>query len=117
MITCYVRYFIAPGKQQEFEEYGRAWIRLIEKFGGTHYGYFVPDNAPDLASARHFSFPGLGAEGPENVGIALYSFPDLESYNRYRKISAEDEEAKIVTARFHETKCFTGYERNFVKKL
>jgi hypothetical protein len=116
-ITCYLRYFIVPGKLKEFEEYGRRWTKLIEKYGGIHHGYFVEDVAPDLASARHFSFPGLGVEGPGNVGIALYSFPNLEAYNTYRRMAAEDAECKEVTTHFNESKCFTGYERNFVRRV
>src|SRR5262249_22988320 len=113
MITCYLRYFIAPGKLKEFEEYGRRWTKLIEKYGGTHLGYFVPEMAPDEISSRHFSFPGLGSEGPTNVGIALYSFPNLDAYIAYRRMAAEDEECKAVSAQFNLTKCFVRYERSF----
>jgi hypothetical protein len=35
VITCYLRYFIAPGKLKEFEEYGRRWTALIEKYGAS----------------------------------------------------------------------------------
>src|SRR5262245_57804731 len=117
MITCYLRYFIAPGKHKEFEEYGRRWTALIEKYGGTHLGYFVVDSPPDDASSKEFSFSGLGTEGPRNVGIALYSFPDLAAYNAYRRMAADDEECKAATAHFNETQCFIGYERNFVRRI
>jgi hypothetical protein len=73
MITCYLRYFIAPGKLKEL--------------------------------------------GPANVGIALYSFRDLDAYNDYRRMAAVDEECKAVTAHFNETKCFVAYERNFVRRI
>src|ERR1700739_848989 len=102
MITCYLRYFVAPGKVKEFEEYGRRWTKLIEKYGGKHLGYFVEDEAPDLESAKHFSFPGLGKIGPTNVGVALYSFPDLDAYNAYRRMAAEDPESAEVTKHFNE---------------
>ena len=42
MITCYVRYVIDPKKVNEFEEYAKMWIPLVEKFGGQHNGYFLP---------------------------------------------------------------------------
>ena len=80
MITCCLRYFIAPGRIKEFEEYARRWTKLIEKYGGTHVGFFLPDSPPDDASSKHFSFPGLGAKGPTDVGIAFYSFRDLDTY-------------------------------------
>jgi hypothetical protein len=117
MITCYLRYFIAPGKLKEFEEYGRRWTVLIEKYGGKHLGYFLPDNPPDVATSKHFSFKGLGTEGPANVAVAIYTFPDIDTYNSYRKMAAEDEECKAVTAHFNETRCFVSYERNFMKRI
>ena len=117
LITCFLRYVIAPGKTREFEEYATAWIRLIEKLGGIHHGYFLPELPPSQAHSGHFSFAGLGTEGPPNVGIALYSFQSLEAYETYRKMAAEDEEVKKVTAHFNETKCFTSYERNFVRRV
>ena len=117
MITCYIRYVIAPGKQKEFEEYGRRWTLLIKKYGGTHLGFFVPEAGPDAASSKHFSFPGLGSEGPSNVGIALYSFPGLAAYNAYRRMAIEDDECKAATAHFKKTKCFVSYERNFMRQV
>lgn len=48
MITCYLRYIIDPYKLQEFERYGKMWIPLVEKFGGTHHGYFLPSKAPTM---------------------------------------------------------------------
>lgn len=42
MITCYLRYAIDPNKLKEFEHYGKLWLPLVEKFGGTHHGYFLP---------------------------------------------------------------------------
>jgi hypothetical protein len=87
---------------------------LIGKYGGTHYGYFVPgrdgDNFPDAA----FSFPGLGTAGPANVAVALFSFPNIEAYEKYRRDVAEDGECQAATARFNETKCFSSYERTFL---
>ena len=114
MFTCFIRYSIEPDKLEEFKEYARAWIGLIRKYGGTHHGYFVPGTeADDLPDAK-FSFPGLGREGPPDIGVALFSFPDRASYERYRKDVAQDEGCKTATARFEATKCFSGYERPFL---
>lgn len=77
MITCYLRYFIDPEKVAAFEHYARVWMRLIEKYGGTHHGYFLPDETPPQAT---FSFPGVGEAGPANIAVALFSFPNLEAY-------------------------------------
>ena len=59
MVTCYLRYVIDPDKVAEFENYAKMWIPLVDKFGGKHLGYFLPH------------------EGPNNVAIALFSFPSL----------------------------------------
>ena len=42
MITIHLRYVIDPYKLDEFEEYGRRWITLVNRFGGQHLGYFMP---------------------------------------------------------------------------
>ena len=81
MITCFLRYVIDPDKLADFEQYARTWMNLIERFGGTHHGYFVPEETPASAA---FSFPGIGEEGPKNVAIALFTFPTIEAYDAYR---------------------------------
>ena len=55
MITCTLRYTIDPYKLEEFERYGRMWITLVNRMGGTHHGYFLP------------------YEGPNDVAYALFS--------------------------------------------
>ena len=114
MITCYIRYWIDPQQLEAFAHYGRVWMRLIEKYGGTHLGYFVPGDAPPSAA---FSFPGIGEPGPENVAVALFSFPSLEAYEAYRRDVKTDPECQAVTKHFEETKCFTKYERTFVRAV
>ncbi len=42
MITCYIKYIIDPTKLDEFEQYGKIWIKLVNQFGGQHLGYFLP---------------------------------------------------------------------------
>ena len=114
MFTCCIRYNIDPDKLAAFREYAHAWIYLINKYGGIHHGYFIPGMAGDSLPNAAFSFPGLGVEGPPNVGVALSSFPSLEAYERYRMAVSEDELCKVTTARFNKTKCFTRYERTFL---
>lgn len=74
MITCYLRYVIDPKKITEFENYARLWIPLVAKFGGTHQGYFLP------------------SEGANNIALALFSFPSLSEYEKYRIDSFKDKE-------------------------
>jgi hypothetical protein len=56
---------------------------LIEHYGGIHHGYFMPRATPDGVG---FSFPGLGYDGPADVAVAMFTFPDEESYRRYREM-------------------------------
>src|SRR5215471_7402838 len=77
LITCFIRYTIDPARLADFEQYARTWMRLIEKYGGTHHGYFVPGESPPNTG---FSFAGIGEEGPTDIGIALFSFPSVEAY-------------------------------------
>lgn len=69
MFTCFIRYDVAPDKLKEFEDYARTWISLIEKYGGTHHGYFIPGGGKELFPDATFSFPGLGKDGPANIGV------------------------------------------------
>ena len=114
MIICHLRYFIDLEKIDAFEHYAQVWMRLIEKYGGTHHGYFLPDDAPP--SAR-FSFPGVGEAGPTNVAVALFSFPNLDAYEKYRSEVKEDPECRAVTKHYEQTQCFTKYERTFMKPV
>ena len=114
MFTCFIRYRIEPDKLNEFREYAHSWISLIRKYGGTHHGYFIPGNDGDELPDVAFSFPGLGSDGPTDIAVALFSFPDIETYHKYRRDVAEDEGCKAATVRFNETKCFSSYERTFL---
>ncbi|HYX28334.1 MAG TPA: NIPSNAP family protein [Pyrinomonadaceae bacterium] len=114
MISCFIRYTINPEKIADFEQYARAWMRLIEKYGGTHHGYFVPDESPPSAP---FSFARIGEAGPTNIAIALFSFPDVAAYEKYRREVANDPECLTETLHRDETQCFTKYERTFLKPV
>ena len=114
MITCYLRYTINPDQVAAFEHYARVWMRLIEKYGGTHHGYFLPGEIPPNTT---FSFPGIGEAGPDNIAVALFSFPDVEGYERYRREVKHDPECEAVTKHYQETKCFTKYERTFMRAV
>ncbi len=99
MITCYLRYIIDPLKLKEFEHYGKLWIPLVEKFGGTHHGYFLPH------------------EGPNNIAFALFSFPSLATYEEYRMKAAQDPECQAAMKYYEETQCFLSYERFFMRPV
>jgi len=114
-ITCCIRYSISPGKQSEFEHYARVWRRIIERLGGSYFGCFLAgENPPD---ADHFSFPEIGLSGPDDIAMVIFSFRDLEAYERYRRDAGTDPECDAITRHFNDTKCFTSYERTFMREL
>lgn len=112
-VFCEVRYQLDPDRFEEFEEYGRAWIRLIERHGGIHHGFFMPRAAPGDTT---ISFPGIGQAGASDVAVALYGFPDEETYNSYRTQVALDSEGAAVIERFAAPP-FKSYERIFLSPL
>ena len=99
MITCYLRYIIDPFKLKEFEHYGKLWIPLVEKFGGIHHGYFMPH------------------ESANNIALALFSFPSLATYEKYRLEAAQDPECQAAMEYYRETRCFLSYERSFMRPV
>lgn len=99
MITCYLRYVIDPYQLPAFEHYGRLWIPLVEKFGGTHHGYFLP------------------SEGANNIALAMFSFPSLAAYEDYRALSATDADCQAALKYAEDTRCIVSYERSFFRPV
>lgn len=99
MITVHLRYEIDPDKAEEFAEYGRRWIKLVNKFGGTHHGYFLP------------------SEGDSDEAFALFTFASLAAYEQYRIQAAEDPECIDAYQFSQETQCIRRYERRFLSPL
>lgn len=114
VVTCFIRYTIDQRRWAEFEHYARVWMRLIEKYGGTHQGYFVPGGETPSAA---FSFPGIGETGADNIAIALFSFPSNDSYETYRRDVPNDPECVEVTELYDRTMPFTKYERTFMRRV
>jgi hypothetical protein len=99
MITCFLRYVIDPYKVAEFEEYARMWIPLVNRFGGTHHGYFLP------------------SEGANTIALALFSFPSLAEYECYRTASLVDPDCQAAFRHAEDTRCIVSYERSFFRPL
>lgn len=99
-LTCQIRYRLDLSKLSEFEAYARAWIVLVERYGGTHHGYFLPRSAPE---GTLVSFPGVGHEGPPDIAIALFTFPDEQAYRRYRQLVPDDPDCRAAEALYRET--------------
>lgn len=99
MITCYLRYVIDPYKVDDFEKYAKMWIPLVNRFGGTHHGYFLPH------------------EGANNIAVALFSFPSLADYEKYRQLIKTDADCQSAFAFAEKTQCIISYERNFMRPV
>ena len=96
MITVHLRYEIDADKLAEFTDYGQRWIRLVNRLGGTHHGYFMP------------------SEGDSDEAFALFTFPSLAEYERYRETSATDPECQEAFQFARDTGCIRRYERRFL---
>ncbi|MES3002404.1 MAG: NIPSNAP family protein [Pseudomonadota bacterium] len=99
MITCYVRYVLDPFKLEEFETYCKMWLPLLDRFGGTHHGYFLPH------------------EGSSNIAVALFSFSSLSAYKDYRARSAHDPDCQAAMRYYAETRCFLSFEGSFMRPI
>ena len=99
MITCYIKYIIDPSQIEIFEDYGKRWIRLVNKFGGNHHGYFLP------------------SEGANNIAFAMFSFVSFAEYEIYRKKILKDPECIEVFKFAEDAKCIISYERTFLRPV
>jgi NIPSNAP len=99
VITCHVRYEIEPDRIAAFEEFAHRWMELVGRHGGVHHGYFLP------------------AEGANDVAYALFSFPSLADYERYRGRFGVDPEFVEADRIRDESRCVRRYERTFLRPL
>ncbi|HET9391554.1 MAG TPA: NIPSNAP family protein [Steroidobacteraceae bacterium] len=99
VITCVVSYVIDPAKIEAFEQFGRRWMELVVQHGGVHHGYFLP------------------AEGASDRALALFSFEDLASYERYRGRFGTDPAFVAADRIRDESHCVIRYERTFMRPL
>ncbi len=73
-LTCFIRYDIDPFKRALFEQYAKAWGRIIPRCGGQLIGYFLPH------------------EGSNFEAWGLVAFESLAAYEAYRaRLRADDE--------------------------
>lgn len=98
-VCCHIRYVIDPDQIEAFERYGKAWIPLVERFGGTHLGYLLP------------------LEGANNIAYALFTFGSLAEYEAYRLASIDDPDCIAAFQISQETGCILSYERTFLRPV
>jgi len=99
MITCVIDYVVDPLKIDSFEEFAGRWMELVELHGGYHHGYFLP------------------CEGASDRALALFSFPSLRAYEKYRALFGVDPEF-VDADRIRDTsQCVIRYDRTFMRPL
>ena len=99
MITCVVDYVIDPARIEAFEAFGRRWMELVERHGGEHHGYYLP------------------SEGASDRALALFSFPSLAAYERYRARFGTDPDFVAADRIRDEGGCVVRYDRTFMRPL
>jgi hypothetical protein len=99
VITCVVDYVIDPRQIDAFEEFATRWIGLVNRSGGQHHGYFLPH------------------EGASDRALALFSFPSLADYERYRSLFGVDPDFVAADRIRDESRCVVRYERTFMRPL
>lgn len=72
MITCFIRYEIAPFRVDAFEEYARNWGQAIPRCGADLIGYYAPH------------------EGSATTAYGLYNIENLAAYEAYRERLRDD---------------------------
>ena len=96
-IACFIRYEIDPFQRSAFEDYAKAWGRIIPACGGHLIGYFLPH------------------EGTNDIAWGLIAFPTLAAYEAYRTKLKADPDGRANFA-FAQTKRFIlREERTFLE--
>ena len=100
MITCHVRYEIVPEQLDAFE-------RFAQRMDGAR-----------RAPRRHPPGYFLPAEGASDIAYALFSFPSMAEYERYRERFGVDPD--FIDGRPHagtSRGCVRRYERSFLRPM
>jgi hypothetical protein len=71
----------------------------VNKHGGVHQGYFLP------------------SEGASDRALALFSFPSLAEYEKYRALFGVDPEFIAADKIRDDSKCVLRYERSFMRPI
>jgi hypothetical protein len=90
---------VSGARYDAFETYAKMWIPLVERFGGTHHGYFLP------------------SEGANSIALALFSFDSLAAYEQYRTQSKNDAGCIAAFEYAEQTRCIVSYERSFFRPV
>jgi hypothetical protein len=98
-VTCLIRYEIDPFQRAAFEQYAKAWGRIIPRCGGNLVGYFLPH------------------EGTNNVAWALIAFDSLAAYEMYRARLKSDPEGRSNFEFAQANRLILREERSFLEAV
>jgi hypothetical protein len=59
----------------------------------------------------------MPSEGANTVALALFTFPSLADYERYRQQSFVDPDCQAAFKYAEETRCIVSYERSFFRPV
>lgn len=99
VITCCIQYTLDPRQLGAFEDYATRWPPIIERYGGTLVGYYLPK------------------EGANNYALALVGFDTLTDYEVYRQRLADDPEARQNVADAAAAGCILVESRSFLRPV
>lgn len=99
MITCFIRYDIAPPDADRFAEYAAMWGEAIPRAGADLIGYFGPH------------------EGSASTAYGVYSLADLAAYEAYRARLRDDPVGREAFAFARANRFIRHEERIFMKQL
>jgi NIPSNAP len=98
-VTVFIRYQLDPSRRAQFEEYARAWLRIIPQCGGDLVGYWMPH------------------EGTNNVAFGLISFEGLAAYETYRARLKEGADGAANFRFAEEQRFILAEERAFLRPV
>jgi len=84
---------------EAFEKFAKRWIDLVNRYGGRHHGYFLP------------------SEGASDRALALFSFPSLADYEKFRSRFGVNQDFIAADRIRDESGCVLRYERSFMRPL
>ncbi len=103
MISTCVTYGVDDRKLDAFERYAKLWIPMVQKFGGTHHGYFLPTDSA-----------GRDAGG---TAMALYTFATPVHYAQWRIGQLDDPDCRLAAAFGRQSGCIQSHERCFYRPV
>ncbi len=94
-ITCHLCFEVDPESVGAFERFAKRSIALVERSGGRHHGYRLPD------------------AGAADVAHLLYTFPDAPTHEAFRRRFRSDADFLAADRLRRVAGCALRYELTF----